>query len=159
MRDDIKHAAYAVALGYRLTTGGGRAIDPARCSHGFPDDGLSFERGRVTVWETARGWRVGRFTNEGRFAPPVDGDFHKSLVKALDAGALLFDQEPRQWVAAIAFDGEMWLARVTADTEEQATAQALAFAGQAIRGEAFADETETAGCNLREIAAPFAFLN
>lgn len=94
MRDDLKHAAYAVALGYSLHIDGGkRPFKPDSFIAGIPHDGLSFERGAVHVWATARGWRVAKLEG-GRFPRPVPEEFFSSLVKALDAGAARFDPLP-----------------------------------------------------------------
>jgi hypothetical protein len=94
MRDDLKLAAYAVALGYSLHIDGGkRPFKPDSFIAGIPHDGLSFERGAVHVWDTARGWRVAKLEG-GRFPRPVPEEFFPSLLKALDAGAARFDPQP-----------------------------------------------------------------
>jgi hypothetical protein len=85
MRDDLKLAAYAVACGFTLKIDGGkRPFAPSSFIAGIPHDGLSFERNGTHVWETARGWRVATLEGD-RFPKPQDSDFHRSLLKALDA--------------------------------------------------------------------------
>lgn len=89
MREDLKLAAYAVALGYSLNIErehrgafGPDRFDPT----GIPHDGLQFEREDVHVWQTARGWRVAKLTG-GRFPAVESTDFHRTLLSALKAGA------------------------------------------------------------------------
>lgn len=93
MRKDLKLAAFAVALGYRLGIAGSngpRDFGPDRFdSTGVPHDSLSFDLGPVSVWNTARGWRVGR-VQDGYYLKPTPEDFHgENLNKALRAGAEL----------------------------------------------------------------------
>lgn len=94
MRDDLKLAAYAVALGYTLqidsTRRRGEPVEPGDFIQGVPHDGLQFEKGRAHVWDTARGWRASALNDEGRYphpAPPEE--FHRTLLQALNAGVLL----------------------------------------------------------------------
>lgn len=133
MRDDLMQAAYAVALGYSLHIDGDkRPFVPASFIKGIPHDGLSFERGRVSVWNTARGWRHGKLTDEGRYLPPTPDVFHKSLVAALDAGALLFDPEPAAPRIYTAFcqsidgEGTIWIGQVEAPDRDSAVIAAVA---------------------------------
>jgi hypothetical protein len=95
MRDDLKLAAYAVALGYTLSLDRqphGAPIDVTRFQvhNGVPADGLQFERNGVHVWDTARGWRVAKLQGD-RFPKPDPADFHSSLYKALNRGVELGD--------------------------------------------------------------------
>lgn len=92
MRDDLKLAAYAVALGYSLEIqgcNGPREFGPERFdSNGIPHDSLAFSLGLVSVWQTARGWRVAALSGD-HYPKPQAGDFHAKLKAALDHGARL----------------------------------------------------------------------
>lgn len=84
VRDDLTLAAYAVALGYAIQCKGA-AIVPDHFVRGIPHNDLQFELGSVTVWDTARGWRVGRLI-DGVFERPSADQFHNGLLAALEAG-------------------------------------------------------------------------
>lgn len=98
MRDDLKLAAYAVALGYTLhldALGSARPLPVAAFEphKGVPADGISFKRGAVTVWDTDRGWRVAKLEGD-RFPKPQPSDFYRSLYHALNAGVALGGKLP-----------------------------------------------------------------
>lgn len=101
MRDDLKLAAYAVALGYTLSNDGGRDFGPGLFdAQGVPHDSLSFRIGcnanAVTVWQTARGWRVGRLIGE-YYTRPRECEFFDKLKPALDMGAEIASGPPAQY--------------------------------------------------------------
>ena len=99
-REDLLLAAYAVALGFEIH--GGYHSEPLKPDHfaadGIPGHGLTFKRKlpvpvlsteligatSVTVWSTARGWRVARLIND-RYEPMDSSQFHRKLKDALDA--------------------------------------------------------------------------
>jgi hypothetical protein len=99
MRDDLKLAAYAIANGFTLGLDRGRTFDAgAFDANGIPHDGLTFQRGPVSVWETARGWRVAELVGD-RYSPPRDSEFHGRLLPALKA-ALAMEIPPAAAITA-----------------------------------------------------------
>lgn len=87
IRDDLRLAAYAVALKYSLRGPGGMPLEAATfATNGTPYNGLQFVLGDVSVWDTSRGWRVARLV-DGKFEHAQDSDFYKRLKDALDEGA------------------------------------------------------------------------
>lgn len=81
-------AAYAVSIGYTICNPQNKPIEPTRFDEdsGIPKWELQFTIGDVSVWLTARGWRVGRLVN-GVFETATDSDFYSKLKPALDEGA------------------------------------------------------------------------
>lgn len=91
LRDDLKLGAYAISLGYELRGFADvKLSDPGASAlfhpDGCPRDGLQFVIGDVTVWDTARGWRVARLI-DGLFEKPNPSQFYAKLKDALDEGA------------------------------------------------------------------------
>lgn len=129
MRDDLKFAAYAVALGFTLEIDSGkRPFVPSSFIAGIPHDGLSFVKGPVHVWDTARGWRVAKLNDEGRFTPPLPEEFFKSLRAALDTGATIAGNAATFTVFCQDADGggTIWIDGVEADNKESAIEQGRA---------------------------------
>lgn len=87
MRQDLKYVAYAVSLGYSVGSVNGPDPKNIPFSAGVPVDDLSFYKGNVTVWNTARGWRFGKRGEDGKMSKPEDGDFSSSLRLVLEMGA------------------------------------------------------------------------
>lgn len=100
MRDDLKLAGFAVALGFTLGTSKmGHEFGPGVFdARGVPHDGLQFERKGVHVWDTARGWRVAALVGD-RFEPQAPEQFHganlhKALLAAVERGDSLPQPAP-----------------------------------------------------------------
>ena len=87
LRDDLMLAAYAVSLGFEVCPyqSGGKVTPAAFDDAGIPHDSLQFVLGDVSVWMTARGWRVARVV-DGLFEKPNDSQFYAKLKDALDEG-------------------------------------------------------------------------
>lgn len=86
LRDDIRLAAYAVALGYEVRGHSDQKLVPSFFNDdGLPMASLQFTIGDVHVWDTARGWRFSRLIG-GRYELPTASNFFGLLKDALDAG-------------------------------------------------------------------------
>ena len=79
VRQDVMLAAYAVSLGFQIESG--RFDDK-----GIPVGTLAFNKGKIRVWCTERGWRVARQEGDRFLENPSDRDYFAKLKKALDAG-------------------------------------------------------------------------
>ena len=79
VRQDVMLAAYAVSLGFQIESG---CFD----DKGMPVGTLAFNKGKIRVWCTERGWRVARQEGDRFLENPSDRDFFARLKKALDAG-------------------------------------------------------------------------
>ncbi len=85
-RIDLALSAYAIALGFTVCGHMSVPLTPDLFDDdGIPRESLQFTIGDIMIWETARGWRVGRLV-DAHFLPPQDADFFQSLKLALDEG-------------------------------------------------------------------------
>lgn len=91
-REDLMLCATAIALGYSVVTGVFTPLVPENIGDNglIPKKvGLGFRKGCVSVFDTARGWRVAKERADGTWEKPISADFHDSLLSALKAGASL----------------------------------------------------------------------
>lgn len=87
LRDDLALTAYALMLGFEVKGHSDVALSFTHFNDdGIPSDGLQFAIGDMHVWDTARGWRVGRLWG-GLFEKSTDSSFYTKLKAALDEAA------------------------------------------------------------------------